>query len=104
MSASTERVAVVTGAGRGIGREIARQLVARGFLVLVTDLDLGMAGSTAEELESALGRSFSTRAIPQLIVRRPRRRQSEGASRFGLTTPALCAQTRHGSTPTKRCA
>jgi NAD(P)-dependent dehydrogenase (short-subunit alcohol dehydrogenase family) len=50
VSASTERVAVVTGAGRGIGREIARQLIARGYLVLVTDIDVGTAGSTAEEL------------------------------------------------------
>jgi len=42
--------AVVTGAGRGIGREIARGLAARGYGVLVTDLDLDAARETAELL------------------------------------------------------
>jgi NAD(P)-dependent dehydrogenase (short-subunit alcohol dehydrogenase family) len=41
-------VAVVTGAGRGIGREIARRLSATGHLVLVTDLDEVAAKETAE--------------------------------------------------------
>jgi NAD(P)-dependent dehydrogenase (short-subunit alcohol dehydrogenase family) len=50
VNASTERVAIVTGGGRGIGREIARQLVIRGYRVLVTDIDPDTAGSTAEEL------------------------------------------------------
>jgi NAD(P)-dependent dehydrogenase (short-subunit alcohol dehydrogenase family) len=40
-------VAVVTGAGRGMGREIARRLAARGYGVLVTDLDLDAAVETA---------------------------------------------------------
>lgn len=39
--------AVVTGAGRGIGREIARLLVARGLEVLVTDVDEAAASETA---------------------------------------------------------
>jgi NAD(P)-dependent dehydrogenase (short-subunit alcohol dehydrogenase family) len=39
--------AVVTGAGRGIGREIARLLVARGYGVVVTDIDLASAEETA---------------------------------------------------------
>jgi NAD(P)-dependent dehydrogenase (short-subunit alcohol dehydrogenase family) len=42
--------AVVTGAGRGIGREIARRLVARGYGVLVTDVTLQAAKETAELL------------------------------------------------------
>ena len=42
--------AVVTGAGRGIGREIARRLAARGHHVLVTDVDLAAAEETAELL------------------------------------------------------
>jgi NAD(P)-dependent dehydrogenase (short-subunit alcohol dehydrogenase family) len=39
--------AVVTGAGRGFGREIARCLAARGYAVLVTDVDLAAAEETA---------------------------------------------------------
>ncbi len=42
--------AVVTGAGRGIGREIARLLVARGLEVLVTDVDEATAGETAADI------------------------------------------------------
>jgi NAD(P)-dependent dehydrogenase (short-subunit alcohol dehydrogenase family) len=42
--------AVVTGAGRGFGREIARRLAARGYAVLVTDIDLSAAEETASQL------------------------------------------------------
>lgn len=48
MSATTS--AVVTGAARGFGREIARRLVARGHRVLLTDLDADLVGATADEL------------------------------------------------------
>jgi NAD(P)-dependent dehydrogenase (short-subunit alcohol dehydrogenase family) len=47
---SIEPVAVVTGAGRGFGREIARRLAERGYSVLVTDVDLEAARETAKEL------------------------------------------------------
>ncbi|MEK6228757.1 MAG: SDR family oxidoreductase [Actinomycetota bacterium] len=43
-------VAVVTGAGRGFGKEIARRLARRGYAVLVTDIDGDAAAATAEEL------------------------------------------------------
>lgn len=42
--------AVVTGAGRGLGKEIARLLVRRGHQVLVTDLDAEAARASAEEI------------------------------------------------------
>jgi NAD(P)-dependent dehydrogenase (short-subunit alcohol dehydrogenase family) len=45
-------VAVVTGAGRGFGRETARRLAERGYEVLVTDIDEGSAAATAEEIGS----------------------------------------------------
>jgi NAD(P)-dependent dehydrogenase (short-subunit alcohol dehydrogenase family) len=45
-----EHVAVVTGAGRGIGREVARRLVDRGWTVVVTDIDEAAAKSTAAHL------------------------------------------------------
>jgi NAD(P)-dependent dehydrogenase (short-subunit alcohol dehydrogenase family) len=47
--------AVVTGAARGFGKEIARRLVARGHHVVITDLDADAVGVAAEELGS--GRS-----------------------------------------------
>ncbi len=43
-------VAVVTGAGRGFGREIARRLAGRGYTVLATDVDADAAATTADEI------------------------------------------------------
>lgn len=51
-----KRVAVVTGAGRGFGREIARGLAARGYTVLASDVDGEAARQTAAELG---GENFS---------------------------------------------
>ena len=44
------RVAIVTGAGRGIGRAIARSLADDGLRVVAVDLDLGGAEDTARDL------------------------------------------------------
>ena len=46
----TKKIAVVTGAGSGIGRAIAAELAARDHTVVVTDLDLAAAEATAKEL------------------------------------------------------
>ena len=46
----TKKIAVVTGAGSGIGRAIAAELAARGHSVVATDLDLAAAEATAKEL------------------------------------------------------
>jgi NAD(P)-dependent dehydrogenase (short-subunit alcohol dehydrogenase family) len=43
-------VAVVTGAGRGFGKEIARRLAGRGYTVLVGDIDSQAAADTATEI------------------------------------------------------
>ncbi|HEU4735934.1 MAG TPA: SDR family NAD(P)-dependent oxidoreductase [Solirubrobacterales bacterium] len=45
-------VAVVTGAGGGLGRAIALELAGQGFLVHVTDLDADAAARTAAEIGS----------------------------------------------------
>lgn len=42
--------AVVTGAGRGIGREVAIRLAQRGYDVLVTDVDEASAKATADAI------------------------------------------------------
>jgi NAD(P)-dependent dehydrogenase (short-subunit alcohol dehydrogenase family)/rhamnose utilization protein RhaD (predicted bifunctional aldolase and dehydrogenase) len=48
-------VALVTGAGGGIGRAIARRLAAAGAHVIVTDVDLPMAERTAGEIVRECG-------------------------------------------------
>ncbi|HWJ67867.1 MAG TPA: SDR family oxidoreductase [Nocardioides sp.] len=54
--------AVVTGAGRGLGRQIAGLLVERGHTVLVTDLDEAAARQAAEELgERAIAHRLDVR-------------------------------------------
>jgi short-subunit dehydrogenase len=54
--------AVVTGAGRGLGREIARLLAARGLTVHVTDRDADAAARTAGQLgEPAWSSSLDVR-------------------------------------------
>lgn len=55
----TARVAVVTGAGRGIGAAIARRLASDGFAVMVSDLDAGTAARTAEAITVDGGRAAS---------------------------------------------
>jgi NAD(P)-dependent dehydrogenase (short-subunit alcohol dehydrogenase family) len=44
------KIAVVTGAGKGLGRQIAKGLAAKGFAVLATDIDPESAATTAAEL------------------------------------------------------
>src|SRR3712207_1281458 len=46
----TDKVAVVTGAGRGIGLEVCRQLAERGMTVVLTARDSEKAKAAAEQL------------------------------------------------------
>ncbi|URZ87664.1 acetoin reductase [Floricoccus penangensis] len=46
------KVAIITGAARGIGKGIAKQLVQDGYDVVIADYDLKTAQETAEELKS----------------------------------------------------
>lgn len=55
----TSKVALVTGAARGIGRGIAEALAAAGAAVAVADSDAGEANSVAEELRSRHREAFA---------------------------------------------
>ncbi len=55
----SDRVAVVTGANRGIGRAIAAGLAADGFTVAVTARDPGTLAETVAEVEEAGGRAVA---------------------------------------------
>lgn len=54
--------AVVTGGARGIGRAVAERLVARGYAVVVTDVDGAGAEQSAREVGAAAGLAHDVRS------------------------------------------
>jgi len=46
------RVAIVTGAASGIGKQIALRLAAAGAIPVIADLNLDAAGATAKEIKA----------------------------------------------------
>jgi 2-dehydro-3-deoxy-L-rhamnonate dehydrogenase (NAD+) len=74
------RVAIVTGAARGIGAAIAARLAAQGATVVVADLDTATAASQAARITAGGGRAYalqvdvaepaSARALVEAVVSR----------------------------------
>lgn len=74
MSGSGDRVAIVTGSGRGIGKTIVRVLAQKGMRVGLNDINLALAESAAQELRAeglkvwALPGDVSRGAGPSLVA------------------------------------
>jgi len=62
MQSLTDQVAVVTGAGQGIGRAVATVLAEEGAAVAIADVEEDRAGPTAAELRAA-GHVASAHAV-----------------------------------------
>ncbi|WP_369207445.1 3-oxoacyl-ACP reductase FabG [Streptomyces sp. PU-14G] len=59
MSSTEQRVAIVTGAARGIGAATAVRLAAEGHAVAVLDLDEGACAQTVEEITAQGGKALA---------------------------------------------
>jgi NAD(P)-dependent dehydrogenase (short-subunit alcohol dehydrogenase family) len=57
-----DKVAIVTGAGRGIGRAIALALAAHGAHIVINDVNLESAGAVADEVRALGTRAFVAQA------------------------------------------
>src|SRR3954468_24511950 len=62
MTEATTRVAIVTGAARGIGAAPGLRLAQDGFAVAVLDLDEAAAKGTVDAIEAAGGRALAVGA------------------------------------------
>jgi 3-oxoacyl-[acyl-carrier protein] reductase len=58
----SSKTALVTGGGRGIGREIALRLAQAGCSIAVSDIDASTASSTAKEIETVGVRALALKA------------------------------------------
>ena len=58
-----DKVALVTGSARGIGRAIAETLAQRGADIIIADLRAELAAATAQEIAAATGRRTSSVSV-----------------------------------------
>ncbi|KUI27852.1 3-ketoacyl-ACP reductase [Mycobacterium sp. IS-1742] len=78
------RTAVVTGAGSGIGRAIATTLAARGWRVIVTDIDTAGAAATVAGLDGAAERGHEALPLDVTDAAAAGRLADDVAARLGL--------------------
>jgi NAD(P)-dependent dehydrogenase (short-subunit alcohol dehydrogenase family) len=83
------RTAVVTGAGSGMGRAIAKRFAAEGAVVAVLDLDLNAAQVTAQSI-AEIGGDVYCRAFQVLV-----------ALTYWRTSQEFSMATHRSSTPVK---
>ena len=83
MAGSPTPSAVVTGAARGFGKEIARRLVARGHHVLITDVDARAVAAAAAELGAGCTGIVADAARPPTTGAPPAPPPRSGRSRHG---------------------
>jgi NAD(P)-dependent dehydrogenase (short-subunit alcohol dehydrogenase family) len=79
------KTALITGAARGIGAQIARRFTEEGAKVIINDLSLEAARVTAEALATPSRRCLGLRRSRRHVS--PRLRSSRRASTSSSTTP-----------------
>jgi len=57
-----DKVALITGSGKGIGKAIARKFVEEGASICINDIDITEAEKTSEELKKIGGKTFAIQA------------------------------------------
>lgn len=87
-----KKVALVTGAGQGIGKAIALRLVKDGFAVAIADYNDATAKAVASEINQAGGRAMAVKVDvsdrDQVFAAVEQARKTLAASTSSSTTPA----------------
>ncbi len=91
-----DRVAIVTGSGRGIGKAIATVLAEHGAKIVISDMNVETSDATAEEMSES---RFSGSQLPSQRHQFRKHREDGGSgdgevrakSTFWSTTPASLA-------------
>jgi NAD(P)-dependent dehydrogenase (short-subunit alcohol dehydrogenase family) len=78
------KTVVVTGAGSGIGRTIAATLAARGWQVVVTDINGEAAATAAASLDSTAGQAHESAVLNVSDPEAAARVADDVADRLGL--------------------